>query len=287
MLRTTPWLIPVAALLFASCIEQPPPVVTKGFDVSEHEAYFPIGDGAVHELKKPAVDGPISCDGCHLADEKFEVFTCLSCHARDARPLETTHSLIDAFVRVDTACFACHPDGKPGLITGPPPEPGVDAGPVVDTHSIEDFPIGSGSEHGPDNASYMARADAQGVSHCVACHGTSGNRSATLCAECHAADTDPTLEIAHFADPVQSGYEAVTDCKACHATAPVADLLRMAVHAESTDPDHFNAECFECHDITQFQGAPKTWALDFTMPPPPVECAACHAADPREYPSAN
>lgn len=301
MVRRRAWVSSVVVGLFVSvlgavgagCLVAPAaPDLTNGYEEKDHEQYFPIGAGASHELGKIAdggpIDDPISCSGCHNGGDSFKEFFCLNCHGQVEGELEAKHELIDAFVRENPSCLGCHLDGRPGTQIAPPPSdagPGHDAGPVFD-HNVAAFPYAIGTPHSPEYGSaYMLRANAQGRSHCFACHVQGNPRTDTRCAECHAEDTGPTVTEVHTPDPMPASFAAVPDCKQCHQPTPLADMLRLDNHdAVSCGGAHPDVDsCFDCHDQTRLQGQPKEWAFDFTLPPAPLTCIACHD-DAREYP---
>ena len=273
--------------LAAGCPATPPQNV---FTAAQHQNYFPIDVGAMHELGKPVVGGAsetITCDGCHGGGTVFAEYYCLNCHGTVAGTLEDAHALVDAFERDSHACFACHSDGLRGTHIEPPPpppEPGVDAGPPAYDHDTDAFPISSGTPHSPDSAGdYIGRATEQGLTHCTACHASSTDRTLTRCAECHASD-EPSASSVHPAGVVRTAFDAVDDCKQCHWTTPTPSALSKANHDAASCMDHFGARCFNCHDQEQLQGQPKEWAIDFTMGASPVECNPCHTGEPRPYP---
>ncbi|MBI1945629.1 MAG: hypothetical protein HYS27_08030 [Deltaproteobacteria bacterium] len=283
-----------APLLVAGCpAPTPPPNV---FTPNEHLRYFPIGPGATHELDKAVEGSPvtetITCDACHSGSARFAEFNCLNCHGTTAGTLEAGHELVNGFERDSDKCYRCHEDGRRGVHIEPPappppePEPGVDAGPPPPPpetdHDNDDFPYSEGTPHGPDNAAYMGRAEAQGLSHCAACHADGANRTLTRCAECHAYD-DPATDTLHTGR-LSNAYDAVNDCKECHWTTPLPSELSMANHDNASCTDHFGAQCFDCHDQDARQGQPKTWAIDFGFAAEPVACTACHGQA-RDYPA--
>ncbi|MCC7074462.1 MAG: hypothetical protein IT383_24360 [Deltaproteobacteria bacterium] len=286
-----------AALLLSSfslsvaCPPATPP--DPEFTANDHLPYFPINAGATHELGKAVVGSPvtetISCDGCHSTAARIGDFNCLNCHGTTAGTLEAAHELINGFVRDSDRCYRCHDDGQRGVHIDPPPpepEPGVDAGPPPATsdHDRDDFPYSNGTPHGPDSLQYMDRASADGFTHCTACHTSGADRSATRCNECHATD-DPPAETLHTGLVLNGGFTDVDDCKECHWTTPLPATLSMEAHNDASCTTHFSADCFQCHDQAARQGQPKTWAIDFAMGGEPVECAPCHAGNPRSYPS--
>ena len=286
-------------LLSAGCPAPPPP--PREFTATDHLRYFPIGVGTTHELGKAVTGSPvtetITCDACHSGSERYAQFNCLNCHGTTPGTLEAGHELVDGFERDSDACFACHVDGKRGVHIEPPPppppepEPGVDAGPPpppATDHDRDDFPYSAGTAHPPENDpanpdDYMDRAEAQGLSHCTACHADGADRSLTRCAECH-ADDDPAADTLHTGR-LSTAFNTVTDCKECHWTTPLPSELSMDAHDAASCTDHFGAQCFGCHDEDARQGQPKTWAIDFGFAAEPVECAPCHSGDPRQYPS--
>lgn len=278
----------VAALALASTCSDPP--LTRGFTAADHEVYFPIGPGAVHELDKAVAGSPvaatITCDGCHGGGDRFAEYYCLNCHGTITGQLEGAHALVDKYERDVEACFACHPDGKRGVHIDPPPEPGVDAGPVSN-HNTDAFPYSAGTAHAPDNDpanpdDYMDRADGQGLTHCTACHASSSDLTLTRCAECHEEDS-PGADTLHTGR-LTVAFDAVPDCKQCHWTTPLPSELDLANHDADSCTDHFGAQCFGCHDPEQLQGQPKEWAIDFSVDAAPVECQPCHTGEPRSYP---
>ncbi len=278
--------------LAAACPPATPPPAE--FTANEHLPYFPINAGTTHELGKAVVGSPITetitCDACHSGAERFADFNCLNCHGTTAGSLETAHDLVPGYRRDSDRCYRCHDDGQRGVHIEPPdpepdPEPGVDAGPapVGSDHDRDDFPYSNGTPHGPDSLRYMERANADGLTHCTACHASGANRTQTRCNECHAADNPPADEL-HTGSVLSGGFDDVADCKECHWTTPLPAALSMDTHDTVSCTNHFGARCFHCHDQEARQGAPKTWAIDFAPGGEPVECAPCHAGDPRSYP---
>lgn len=287
--RRTALLALCSVALAASCTPPAPPPNT--FDEADHEPYFPIGVGAVHQMGKAVQGSPrttsITCEGCHGGGEEFAQFYCLNCHGTVDGQIESAHSLVDKFERDVEACYACHKDGKRGVHIEPPPEPGVDAGPVS-SHDVDAFPYSAGTPHGPDDDAsnpddYMDRAVAQGETHCSACHASSSDLAQTRCAECHEAD-EPATETLHTGR-LRAAFDDEPDCKKCHWTTPLPSELDLDTHDAASCTDHFGAQCFGCHDPEARQGEPKVWAIDFSVGAEPVECAPCHAGEPRDYPS--
>ncbi|OGQ13872.1 MAG: hypothetical protein A2138_18805 [Deltaproteobacteria bacterium RBG_16_71_12] len=259
-----------------ACPSAPPPSpLTQGIALDDHEAYFPIGEGAKHVLGT----GVITCGGCHDGGESFEDFFCFSCHDRPAGSLATKHGLVSAFRPAEAACLACHPDGQRGTQIGAGGDGGGADHPLFPTtpgapHSSEEDP---GNDD--DYMDRVARQPDGHTTHCSACHGQTSDPLPTRCADCHAADTDPTVDDAHAGSPLQLAVGAVADCKGCHWTTPLPDMMRRADHdAVSCCTDHHNVDsCFDCHE-QQAQDGDMAWAFDLAMPDGEVICSRCHAA---------
>ena len=255
------------------------------FSWQQHQLLFPIGPGENHEMGKPVEGSPrtetITCEGCHGGGDQFAQYYCLNCHGVTTGTLESGHALVPQFEREVEACYRCHARGQRGVEIEIPPEQGVDAGPAPETPAHA-FPVGDGTAHGPDNEGYMAAVEGQGKTHCNACHASTADLSQTLCAECHNAG-DPTAESLHTGIAA-GGYNAVSDCKQCHWTTPLPNMLHMSSHDNASCTSHFGAQCMGCHDAEARQGQPYSWGIDSDMGGEPVECAPCHAGDPRNYP---
>jgi hypothetical protein len=243
----------------AGCTPAPGVPLTRGVSLDEHEAFFPIGDGAVHATGKDSVLGPISCDSCHAGTASFAQATCLNCHSQDTSPpVVRAHAGVAGFAAEDSRCLSCHPTGARGGSYGEA------------EHSRDQFPIGVESAHG--NAAYQARVPA-GATSCEACHASVDDRTVLLCAQCHAADDRPP-EVIH--QSFASSYEA-EECIACHAETPAYTLLQHTEHVAL--PHSGVGACRTCH--TAQRPEPKPWAIDFKAPMPFAgeSCARCHSPE--------
>jgi hypothetical protein len=249
-----------AGLLWAaSCDVAPGLELTRGYDASEHERAFPVGEGAVHALGKNTDYGVITCDSCHTDTPSFAQATCLNCHRQDRSPsLAQAHKVVAGFVADDARCLSCHPTGERGAAYG------------FEEHSRDQFPIGPDSAHG--GAAYQAVVPG-GAQACESCHASVEDRTILLCAECHARDEKPP-EAVH--NSFVASFEAES-CIACHAETPAYTL---AQHFEDIALPHSGVStCRTCHENNR--GEPRPWAIDFAAPMPfaGVNCVQCHAPD--------
>ncbi|NBC18532.1 MAG: hypothetical protein GVY18_14595, partial [Bacteroidetes bacterium] len=80
---------------------------TQWTDVSfDHDAdFFPIFSGR-HE------DEWATCQSCHMQQDDFSVFTCLTCHEHNQAEMDERHEDVGGYVYESTACFTCHPTGE-------------------------------------------------------------------------------------------------------------------------------------------------------------------------------
>lgn len=280
----------LGALVLGLGCEQTPP--KPPFTAAQHALLFPIDTGDTHQLGKRVESSSrtdsITCEGCHGRGEEFAAYNCLNCHGETSTTqIAAAHALVPLFDADTEACYQCHRDGKRGVHIEPPPPPGHDAGPEPEVPSHA-FPYTAGTAHSPDddpnNADdYMDRANAQGKSHCGACHASTANLMETLCADCH-SDDEPAPETLHTGR-LRAAYDTIADCKLCHWTTPLPSSLSMEAHDAVSCTDHYGSQCFTCHNQETLQGSPYEWAIDFAMPAAPVACAPCHAGDAREYPA--
>ncbi|MHB8874638.1 MAG: hypothetical protein ACYC8T_13195 [Myxococcaceae bacterium] len=95
----------------------------------ENHGWFPIKAGSTHELGKVAVDGELTCEGCHRPTaDSFKAVRCDHCHRHPEAITQRLHLGIPASFRVDTSstddpdlkaelrgasCYGCHPTGEP------------------------------------------------------------------------------------------------------------------------------------------------------------------------------
>ncbi len=284
-MRTLPLWLLLASVVFSGCTcssKKAPPPMTAG----EHDAWFPIGAGAVHALDTQTSDGVISCESCHRSGVMKEV-TCLGCHPHPLEPVdghdinESLHLGAPDFrsrvpagadpVVQSQGCYFCHPAGK--RLLEPFPHAGIPTG------------VGTwcGACHAVDRAfaalpvSGFTHADV-GASDCGACHttqtwkGAAGSPSNTY---------DPSHDVAVDAlTPAWSGPTIVS-------VTPNTQTLHMTMNHGSRALDAgVLSNCTLCHAQTSTGAyAPGVMHRSLTSigVSQPSSCVDCHASIPSGF----
>jgi DnaJ-class molecular chaperone len=71
--------------------------------------------GVFNHTRFPIASGSHSgnpCSACHTNTSNYQVFTCLSCHAR--AETDSHHRGRAGYVYDSQACYSCHPQGRAG-----------------------------------------------------------------------------------------------------------------------------------------------------------------------------
>lgn len=233
------------------CVDRPP--ITFGIGTAEHAAYFPIDPSTVHAIDRVAIDGPIGCASCHVAEASFAEFSCVSCHehrqgGRDpdgSLGMDEVHAGNSAYRYQSSSCLTCHATGQAAEISR-------------DAHDSF-FPIAIGTTHG--------------TTSCSGCHIEPSSRRVVTCTGCH-QDTDGDGVGEHDAAPMAAvhgtemaslGYAWDTaSCRTCHARAENPGRL---VQHETAFPiaagtTHAGYGCADCHSNARDRGA--------------LTCTSCH-----------
>ncbi|MEP6793455.1 MAG: hypothetical protein ABJB16_03950, partial [Saprospiraceae bacterium] len=219
----------------------------KPADFREHDSqYFPIYSGAHNGQWDKCVD-------CHTDPGSFTAFTCITCHKNPET--NNKHGGISGYSYNNTACLACHPDGK--------------ADGAFD-HNNTNFPL----------------TGAHTTLECLKCHANGFAGTPTECVACHSTDFQLTT------NPNHTDIGLATDCATCHTTTPGWAPAKFPNHndfyvlagAHSTIAN----QCASCHQ-GNYNNTPNTCAgchlQDYNQTTDPshtalqfsTDCATCHS----------
>jgi hypothetical protein len=230
----------------------------------EHDAFFPIGAGAVHELGAAVDDDPldavpavtVECITCHQDPLNQRNVTCTDCHAHEQAVMQPTHGTFPDYLWDSTSCVFCHLGGAKNI-----------------NHTF--FPVEPGQSHVLDNA---ATPLVEGLS-CSDCHASQLDRRQLACTGCHTGNHSAATSTAdHGAEMSRHGYAFDSGaCFGCHPTSQVPGLFDHEPIYPLLPPSgagqHQGLQCTECHS----NKADRVNSLT---------CTACHtpvsASDTRE-----
>ncbi|MHB8876868.1 MAG: hypothetical protein ACYC8T_24490 [Myxococcaceae bacterium] len=263
------WVGMAAAL--AACTADP----GKPVSATNHP-WFPVGAGAVHEVRKAIVDGQLSCDGCHRpAADSFKAVRCDHCHKHTEAITRRLHLGMPSSFVVDTSavfdpelkaelrganCYGCHPTGERRPFS----------------HAQI---TGECSEcHAPGNAfAALPRPDFThrevGASDCGGCHVT---RSWSETNGAPPGSFDPSRDVVVDAlQPTWLGTSIIS-------VAADRQVLHMTMnHAALSVSAGVLEVCSNCHaqaDQDQYYPGVMHWSLTTLGVAQPTTCDECHGS---------
>lgn len=195
---------------------------------------------------------------------------CLSCHSNPGQTLtfpngDVVSISIDATAydhstHVNLACQTCHTN-----ITGFPH-------PANSAKSAREYTLQHATtcnQCHPDQASQLA-----GSAHAKLA--AAGNPNTPICADCHNAHTQETIQLDAKGDPAPSEHTKIAiTCSKCHST--IFNEYKNSVHGQALFKDN-NPDvptCDQCHGIHNLKQAR---TVEFRLNSPEL-CATCHTRE--------
>lgn len=169
--------------------------------------YFPVYTGK-HANKWS------SCLDCHIDQNNFSVFSCITCHEHNKTETDNEHNEVSGYAYESSACYACHPKGeKEGAFN----------------HASTGFPLSGGHS----------------TAECLSCHSSGYSNTPTECVSCHQQDYNGSVNPGHTA------LQLPTDCNSCHTTNPDWQPASFEIHSQYYQLTGAHAaiknDCSTCH----------------------------------------
>jgi hypothetical protein len=212
--------------------------------------YFPILSGKHNNQWQ-------SCSDCHVNQNDFATFECITCHEHNQTDMDDKHSGINGYLYQSQACFDCHPTGdSEGAFN----------------HSTSNFPL-TGAHIG---------------TNCSDCHAAGFAGTSAICSDCHTENFNSAT------NPNHQSLGINTNCETCHTTQPgwapaqfpdhdnfyLLAGAHISIKNDCTTCHNENYtttpnQCFDCHQ-TDYQNAmnPQHQSAGFN-----TDCETCHSED--------